>query len=156
MNTEVSISLHSLICHHVWKRSHAASLSKAYLQKSSLCTISPSQARLWRPILMAEESDGFLVPRFGPQNSIFYQQPWSTRPTTRSTKLATGSARLATRSNRPATRSNRQAAQSSRPSTRFSKPATRNQERQAGNHEHHTREAKLRDPHCRSAFRVQE
>ena len=86
---------------------------------------------------------------------FFYQQPWRTRPATRSTKLATGSARLATRSNRPATRSNRQAAQSSRPATRFSKPATRKQEHQTSNQEHHTREAKLRDPHFRSAFRVQ-
>ena len=83
-----------------------------------------------------------------PKISLFYQQPRSTRPATRSTKLAT-------RSNRPATRSNRQAAQSSRPATRFSKPATRNQEHQTSNQEHHTREAKLRDPHFRSAFRVQ-
>ena len=83
-----------------------------------------------------------------PQTPLFYQQPWSTRPATRCTKLATGSTRLATSSNRPATRKKSQAAQSSRPATRFSKPATSNQE-------HHTREAKLRDPHFRSAFRVQ-
>ena len=71
VSTETSISLHSLICYHSWKRSHAASLSRAHLQTSSLSSISPSQARLWRPILMVEKSDGFLVPKFGAQSSIF-------------------------------------------------------------------------------------